>query len=217
MRATSAGSKRSVQGHADRLGANYTHFRGSRSWTDAELAAAVVASSSWAEVARHLGIRGGSSPLHLKGHAVRLGLDSSHFEWRDEMPEGERAIPIIENLRRAGGTIAASWYILSGYHVSWPLEPCRFDLLVSDGGSARRVQVKTTTRKDGSSWHVQISTSGRVKTPYDPDDIDDFFIIDGDFNFFLIPIEAVAGRQAIHLSAYNQYRLPQLQPIATAA
>lgn len=89
--------------------------------------------------------------------------------------------------------------------------------LTYDGDSTKRVQVKTTTRKIRSSWLVEITTSGRVKTPYDPDDIDQFFIIDGDLNFYLIPIEAVAGMGSLMLNAYQQYRLRKLEPMEQAA
>ena len=52
------------------------------------------------------------------------------------------------------------------------------------------------------------------EAPYDPDDIDYFFVIDGDLDHYLIPVSAVAGLGTIHLSAYDRFRLaqPLLQP-----
>lgn len=75
------------------------------------------------------------------------------------------------------------------------------------GASAERIQVKTTTVKQGKSWTVWISNTGRTRTTYGPDEIDQFFIIDGDLDYYLIPVAAVGGLTAINLSAYRSYLL----------
>ena len=103
--------------------------------------------------------------------------------------------------------MAAAWFELCGHSVSWPLEPCRYDLLVWIAETARRIQVKTTTVKQGMSWTAWISKTGKERTTYDPDEIDYFFVIDGDFDYYLIPAEVVGGLTAIRLSAYQDYRL----------
>lgn len=113
------------------------------------------------------------------------------------------------NLARAGSLLAAAWFELCGQSVSWPLEPCRYDLIVWMGTAAQRIQVKTTTVKQGTSWTAWISTTGKERTTYDPDEIDHFFVIDGDLDYYLIPVAAVGGLTAIQLSAYRGYRLPQ--------
>ncbi len=118
--------------------------------------------------------------------------------------------PKLPHLARAGSLMAAAWFELCGYHVSWPLEPCRYDLLVWMGDTAERIQVKTTTVKQGASWTVWISNSGKTRSTYDPDEIDRFFVIDGDFNFYLIPVAAVGGLTAIQLSAYVEYVVPRV-------
>ena len=53
------------------------------------------------------------------------------------------------------------------------------------------------------------TTSGHLRT-YDPDDIDEFFVIDGDLEFYLIPVAAVGGRYAIALSRCAAYRVDQV-------
>ncbi|GAA1735084.1 hypothetical protein [Microbacterium paludicola] len=111
------------------------------------------------------------------------------------------------NLRRAGSMLAAGWFALEGNQVSWPLEPCRYDLLVGGLGGIRRVQVKTTTVRVGSTWKVYLSTTSGGRTIYTPDEIDEFFVIDGDLNYYRIPIQAVEGVQAIHLGGYERFRL----------
>jgi len=74
-------------------------------------------------------------------------------------------------------------------------------------GQAKRIQVKTTTVRTGRSWTVWLSTTRQGRTTYDPDEIDFFFIIDGDFQYYLVPVAAVGGLHAIQLSAYAEYAL----------
>lgn len=203
---TSAAAVRSVRSHADRLGVDYTHFTGQRRWTDQQLADAVASASSWAQVTEALGLVGGSSMTTIRGHAARLGIDTAHLSSpRKPQTAGLDTPPDLANLRRAGALFAAAWFELCGHRVSWPLEPCRYDLLVWIAGTAERVQVKTTTVKQGKSWAAWISTTGDTRSTYDPDEIDRFFVIDGDFNFYLIPVAAVGGLTAIRLSAYRDY------------
>ena len=146
----------------------------------------------------------------IRGHAVRLGLDTAHLSGvtKPQVSESEMR-PQMAHLARAGPLMAAAWFELCGCQVSWPLEPCRYDLLVWMGNSAKRVQVKTTTAKQGSSWTVWISNTGKARAAYDPDEIDYFFVIDGDLNFYLIAVAAVGGLTAIHLSAYGDYLVPR--------
>lgn len=116
--------------------------------------------------------------------------------------------PDVANLPRAGSLLAATWFELCGLAVAWPLEPCRDDLLVWLDGLAQRIQVKTTTVRTGSGWTVRLSSSRKELRTYDPDEIDQFFVIDGDYNLYLIPLPAVGGLTAISVSAYQGYRLP---------
>ncbi|GAB4004291.1 hypothetical protein GCM10028772_10080 [Nocardioides ultimimeridianus] len=105
--------------------------------------------------------------------------------------------------------MAAAWFTLCGADVSWPLEPCAFDLVVIDSGTVRRVQVKSSTVRSGSTWVARITQSGRGAVPYDIDEVDCFFVVDGDLNFYLIPSAEVGGLTTIHLSAYEGFRLDQ--------
>jgi hypothetical protein len=210
LSATSAAAMRSVRAHADRLGLDYSHFTGQRRWTDQQLIAAIASATSWTQVADALGLAGGSSTSTVRGHAVRLGLDTAHLApLRKPQPPAGLMLPQRVNLARAGSLMAAAWFELCGHSVSWPLEPCRYDLLVWMGAAAKRIQVKTTTVKQGTSWTVWISNTGKERTTYDPDEIDHFFIIDGDFDYYLIPVASVGGLTAIQLCAYRDYRLPR--------
>lgn len=222
LTATSAGSQRSVRRHADRLGLDYSHFTGQRRWTDVALAQAVAESCSWTEVAATLGIKGGSSYPALRGHALRLGLDTAHFGRRVVGAPASTMTSDIANLRWAGSLLAAAQFALCGYEVSWPLEPYRYDLLARLGERIERVQVKTTTRRVNSSWLVDLGPGGKGAV-YDPDDIDSFFVIAADLDCYHIPIQAVAGRTSISLSSYSEYLVarapvvPRTWPVASGS
>lgn len=195
--------------YADQLGLDYRHFTGQRRWTDAQLAAAIGGASSWREVVDALGLADESSQVALRGHAARLGLDVSHLR----RPERQEAVgpPAMSvdagNLPRAGSLIAAAWFAMCGYAVSWPLEAARYDLIVQRGQVIQRVQVKTTSVRAGDSWQVWISTTGKGRSTYDPEDIDLFFVVDGDLAFYAIPVAVVGGLQSIALSACQRYRV----------
>ncbi|QAY70925.1 group I intron-associated PD-(D/E)XK endonuclease [Xylanimonas protaetiae] len=197
-----------MRSYADSLGLDYSHFRGQRRWTSEDLQAAIVRATTWIEVTELLGLGATAGPT-LKGHALRLGIDASHLSPVRSAASTVGPFPRLSNLNRAGSTLAAGWFELCGWSVSWPLEPCRYDLVVDSGVKVRRVQVKTTTTRDGGSWKVYLSSAQRERRAYSPDEIDDFFVIDGDLNYYLIPLEAVGGLLAVHLSSYGQFRLPQ--------
>lgn len=211
LKATSAGASRTARRHAERMGLDYSHFTGQRRWTDAALAAAVAGSSSWTQVAAALGVRGGSSYPALRGHALRLGLDYAHFNASPTPVDGDGLAPDSKHLFRAGALLAAAWFEASGVCVAWPLEPARYDLLAHTPLGVSRVQVKTTTNQAGSTYAVTLSTSshaGPGRRVYDPDEIDEFFIIDGDMNFYRIPMSVAGGRSILRLSVYAGFRVP---------
>lgn len=208
LAATSAGAMRSIRSHANRLGIGYGHFTGQRRWTEDGLRTAIAAGDAWADVVESLGLGGRSAIASVKGHAARIGLDVAHLTERS--PTVENAFqPDISRLDRAGSLLAAAWFTLCGRDVSWPLEPSRYDLLVGSERGIRRVQVKTTTVRVADTWKVYLSTTHHERKTYDPGEIDDFFIVDGDLAYYLIPISVVGGLHAIHLSAYAQFRVDQ--------
>lgn len=207
LRGTSAAAMRSVRTRADRLGIDDSHFRGQRRWTEDGLRAAVAHAGDWVDVVEDLGLGGRSSIAAVKGHAARLGLDTTHLAAVVRSTTDAEPRPDTAHLDRAGSLLAAAWFTLCGHDVSWPCEPCRYDLLVDTGAGIRRVQVKTTTARAGGTWKAYLSTSRGARRTYDPDEIDDFFVIDGDLTYFLIPVTVVGGLQALHVSSYAEYRV----------
>jgi hypothetical protein len=208
--ASSSGAMRSVRAQADRLGLDYTNFVGQRRWTDTEIRAAIAEANSWTAVTACLDVESDAGLALVKGHAARIGADTTHLPTTTQASSTGALAPTLEHLDRAGPALAAAWYMLCGNDVSWPLEPSRYDLLVSTVSGIRRVQVKTTRTRAGDSWKVYLSTTRGGRRTYGPDEIDDFFIIDGDLNYYLIPVAVVGGLHAIHLNAYGQHRQTSL-------
>lgn len=208
---------RSVRARADDIGIDYSHFTGQRRWTDEALRRAVAGATSWTGVARGLGLRGGGVVSNLKGHVNRLGLDVAHFQPEAQSLIDSELAPTTDRLDRAGTFIAAAWFSLCGQDVSWPLEPCRYDLIVCSEGGLRKVQVKTTTFRSGRTWTVSLTSSSRTRPTYEPGEIDDFFVVDGELRCYLIPYAAVGGLHAIRLNAYERYRVADMATASLGA
>lgn len=234
-RAKSAGAVRIVQRRAAELGLDCSHFRGKRRWSDEQLKQAVYDSRSWPDLLVQLGLSpdGGKLKPHIQSHAVRLGLDTGHLDrlGHDRRQPAEPASQISELKpqfkfwRVAAGTLAATWFMIRGCAVSFPVEPTVYDLLADTPQGLMRIQVKTTTHTDkNNGWIVGIGhhpdthakKQGRLLA-YSPDEIDLFFIIDGDMTMYLIPSRAVAGRVTILLRAYKKYIVGNAQGLLGAA
>jgi PD-(D/E)XK endonuclease len=214
LRDNSAGAIRIMKRHVGRLGLDTSHFRGKRSWSDAQLRRAVIDAQSWDELLTRLGLapRSGDGRIRVKAHSMRLGLDLAHLENPvGTSTEPAEVKPDLRYLRDAATSLAASWFSLCGFNVAIPLEPTLYDLLVSTPEGIKRVQVKTTTCFSKDGWTVAVgrrpySIGNRERRlPYDPESIDWFFIVDGDLTIYLIPSRVIAGRVGILLHTYTKY------------
>lgn len=205
-----------IRRHATRLGLDTSHFTGQRPWSDQQLRGAVVASSSWAEVLRVLGVNNnGDSMSRVRGHSARLNLDVTHLEPPDDGATGLdlRDIPPQKSmLRNSALALAMAWFGLRGIPTALPMEQQAYDLLVTLPGGIKRVQVKSSTcRTAPGRWQVSVGhrpyaldkTAGRA--PYDPDALDYFFIVTGDGLLYLLPNRAIAGRTAIQIDGSSRY------------
>jgi hypothetical protein len=221
-RSRSAGAVRIVRRRATELNLDSSHFRGKRRWSDAQLKQAVAECQSWQELFSRLGLSAGHGTIpHIKSHAVRIGLDTSHLSrlshnGRQPPEPTARASDLkaqLKYLRVAAGTLAATWFMLRGCAVSFPAEPTVYDLLVDTPEGLVRVQVKTTTsNRKLEGWVVGVGhhpdTHAKKKgyvLAYSPDEIDLFFIVDGDMTMYLIPSRAIAGRITLVLRTYRKY------------
>jgi hypothetical protein len=221
-RSKSASAVRIVRRRAAELDLDCSHFRGKRRWSDAQLKQAVAECHSWAALLSTLGLssRSGNVESHIKSHAVRLGLDTSHLnrlshngrQPAESVAAVSELAARLDLLRVAAGTLAATWFMLRGCAVSFPAEPARYDLVADTPQGLMRVQVKSTTSSNKNGWQVGVGhhpdTHSKKKghvLAYSPDEIDLFFIVDGDMTMYLIPSRAIAGRVGILLRTYQKY------------
>ena len=233
-RSRSAGAIRIVRRRADALSLDYSHFRGKRRWSDAQLKQAVAECKSWTELVSRLGLSAGSGNVqpHIKSHTVRLGLDTTHLNrvsYTGKQPDEAQAQHSalrsdLKNLRVAAETIAAAWFALRGCVVSLPIDSAPYDLLIGKVNEISRVQVKTTTYASHEGWVVTVghhpdthSKKSQRLLAYDPDEIDLFFVVDGDMTMYLIPSRAVAGRVRVLLRTYRKYIVGNASGLLEAA
>src|ERR1700722_1781307 len=104
LRDNSAGAIRIMKRHAVRLGLDTSHFRGKRSWSDAQLRRAVIDARSWDELLTALGLapRNSDGRIRVKAHAMRLGLNLVHLENSvTNNPEPANMRPDLRHLRDA--------------------------------------------------------------------------------------------------------------------
>lgn len=207
--ATSAGAQRAVRRQVEAFGIDHSHFTGQRRWSDRKLVDAVEGARSWREVLERLGLAEvGTNVRTVRTHATRLGLDTSHIN-KARTPSRSALFgdPHLKYLRTAGPTLAAGWFMLRGYQVMWPLEPCRYDLGICSDGRFERVQVKTATFRNGGTYVASLSNSRRPghREVYDLDEIDSFFVIDGELTAYWIPFADVSGYGQITLRSYRAY------------
>jgi hypothetical protein len=205
--ATSGGLSAALQQRAKEMNIDVSHFRGQRTWSDDELAAAIRNSTNWTEVLDRMGMTtGGANMTAVKARAIRLKIDYSHIARYGRVVAGEmpfHADPDPAFLRRAAPAIASGWFLRRGYSVSYPAEPCPYDLVVDCGQKLHRVQVKTATLRSrgGRVWVCSLQRKSAFvrREPYDPESIDFFFLIDGDSCMYLVPVAEVAGQAVVHL------------------
>lgn len=124
--------------------------------------------------------------------------------------------PIPKNLPRAAIGIATQWFLRRGYMASLPVEPTHYDLVVESDTGLQRVQVKSTTCLDPRSgaWVVHThrltwdpKTPGkRRKCPYTKENIDLFFVVTGNNDIFVIPVEAVTAMSISLDTKYTRFK-----------
>lgn len=197
-----------IRQRAESLGYDTSHFRGQRTWSDPALQEALAANVTWAGVLRCLGMAdgGGNVLAAIRARATQLGLDYAHLGNFQRTIRGQvpfTADPEVKWLRRAAPTLAAGWFARRGYDVSFPTEPCSYDLIVDAERTLHRIQVKTGAYRDPKSgaWACGITQNPKYrKTPYyDPAEVDFFFLIDGDCTYYVVPLEEVAGQRQVNL------------------
>ena len=211
----SEGVIRRIKRDAARLDVNVSHFKGTRTWDDLQLRRAVADGQCWDDVFTALGLQTPRKETRVRvtGHAIRLGLDVRHLAPKaKQVHSGEAWQVDAMRLRDCATPLAAAWFKLRGCTVSFPEEGAVYDLLAdSPEHGMLRIQVKSTIHKPDAAKTVPVGhrpyAAGNLgpRMPYDPRVIDYFFILDGDFNMYLIPSSVIAGRVGILLRTYKAH------------
>lgn len=200
---------------ATALGISTSHFPRHVPWTADQVEAAVRECDNWNQVLSRLGVpQNGHNASRVRGYAERYGFSYSHFS-REHNRSGETPFTNDRHpkfLRGAGNSIATSWFMRRGYAVSVPTEDRPYDLIVEADGTLYRVQVKTTTARQTNGViycrvNRQPSRDGHRIT-YERSDVDFFFIIDIEDNFYIVPISDVAGTLQISVSTIGHRKVP---------
>jgi hypothetical protein len=207
---------RELKGWCDALGIDHSHF--GADGRDEVIKAAVMGASTWAEAVEAAGYApfSGTARATLRKRCAALGIDVSHLAARPGLGRAPLSGDVSPaHLPAAAPMLLAGALTLSGHVVNWPLEPAAYDLLIDSKGSLMRLQVKSTTRRLGSSWLCNLTHStydqnlGRsVSDIYTPDQIDAFGIVDGDLSCYLVPLSAVLGKATITTGRCDDFRLP---------
>jgi PD-(D/E)XK endonuclease len=138
------------------------------------------------------------------------------------------AKPSAHRLRESAVGYAIAWFMSRGYMPSLPVGLARYDLVVDDAGSLKKVQVKTTTSKnDYENWEVgvhrmaydrkaKLNAAGRKRrVAYSDSDVDVFFIVTGAGDVYLIPRCVVGNRMYLSLGGlYERYKVGRLDSFA---
>lgn len=215
---SSTRTRQALQRAVRRHGIVTSHFVGQRTWSDAALVAAVPVARTWADLCEALGL----SPIDrqyksVRAAASRLGLSLDHLTLGPR-PGGDRiAIELpdqlsLSQLSSSAPRIATAWFLLCGVAVSIPAEPQSYDLIAQLSDGLCRVQVKSTTfRGRRGSWVVRVghrpdgSPTRADFVAYDANEVDLFFIVDGDLLLYLIPRNATAGKTSLSLRSYTSF------------
>ena len=217
QRATSAGAIRIVRSRANELGLDASHFGASGDGRTLNSADAVVAARSLGTrccPALRLSTYGSGAPTHVKA-MPSLAWASTSAIWAARGRPPTRRLgspPPLVHLARCrlrpsplpGLRFAVAMCCSRSsppFTTSWCR--CRRDC----GGSRSRRRHRWVRAGGRSALAATLSRLKRagIESPYDPDVIDYFFIVDGDLAMYLIPSQIVAGRVALGLRTYKQY------------
>ena len=114
----------------------------------------------------------------------------------------------------SGLGIAIAYFTTNGYTVSIPLNDTQdYDLIAEQGGSLKTIQVKSTSCKNkNGTFQVALKSCGGTKgktykTLIDTK-IDELFIVAGNLDIYILPIEKIYNKSTLNLcSKYQKYKI----------
>lgn len=119
--------------------------------------------------------------------------------------------------REKGNTslgIAIAYYASNGYTVSIPLNDTQdYDLIVDKDNILKKVQVKSTACKTKyGNYQVALKscggTKGKTYKTVIKTNIDELFILTGDLNMYILPIEDLKNESTLNIcEKYQKYKV----------
>ena len=110
--------------------------------------------------------------------------------------------------------IAIAYYSSNGYTVSIPLNDTQdYDLIVDKNYVLKKVQVKSTNCKTKyGNYQVALKscggTKGKTYKTVIETNIDEIFILTGDLNMYIIPIEILKNKSTLNIcDKYDKFRV----------
>lgn len=110
--------------------------------------------------------------------------------------------------------IAIAYYSSNGYTVSIPLNDTQdYDLIVDKNCVLKKVQVKSTNCKTKyGNYQVALKscggTKGKTYKTVIETNIDEIFILTGDLNMYIIPIEILKNKSTLNIcDKYDKFRV----------
>jgi hypothetical protein len=110
----------------------------------------------------------------------------------------------------AGLGAAIAHFTECGCTISIPLNDSQdYDLIIDSAGFLNKIQVKTTTFKNGETYVALLcSCNLKGKTAFDNTKVNFVFILTGDGSKYLIPATAIKAKNTISLGAkYKKFKL----------
>lgn len=110
--------------------------------------------------------------------------------------------------------IAIAYYASNGYTVSIPLNDTQdYDLIVDKDNVLKKVQVKSTACKTKyGNYQVALKscggTKGKTYKTVIKTNIDELFILTGDLNMYILPIEELKNKSTLNIcEKYQKYKV----------
>lgn len=190
----------------------------------AQLQEAISTSKSWVEVSNKMG-KSRSAGDYFKKTAEKLGLDysnlvPSHMKAlnSEDFDIPFRSQPVKDRLaqRRSAIGTAINWFLSNNYSPSIPVEIEKYDLVVESEKGFQKVQVKSSEKVLSNGNHeasllttfYNLEKKRYEQRAYVEHEVDIFFIECADGFKYIIPFEAVKGKQRITITKkYESFRV----------
>lgn len=119
-----------------------------------------------------------------------------------------------KNLDKIAFGYAIAWFSSHDCQVTIPISLTPYDLIIEENGKLLKIQIKSVRALRKGKWAVKLnhrvndrtSSYKRRVVAYTKEQIDFFFILTACLEIYLIPIEAVLGKQTLILDNHPDFK-----------